>query len=248
MGDMAHPVSPERALAAKLIESLGIATASDHFAAKEFFELTLAAMPADGSLPTDSAQLTGIRVAQEGLHQLRKHRRGLTEDGVLWIGRPDFLSDDRLQGIREELESRRPLAFEHRMGQFLCAGGEAVTHLLESKELHGLVESFVGPLTSKRQASCLYYDREGACIRPHVDTDLFCVNANLIVEHTGYTERRSQLIVYPLGGQPRPVVLSPGELVLFYADCIVHARTPLIARERMRVISFGFQPEKEFHK
>lgn len=245
---MEQAFSKERILAAKLIESLNIETASDHFTAKEFFELPLLAMPADGSLPTDPAQLMGFRVAQEALHQLRKHRRSLTDDGLLWIGRPHFLDDNWLHEIRVEMEARRPLAFEHQRGQYLGEADNAVTRLLESRELRDLIESFVGPLNSTRQASCLYYDREGACIHPHVDTDLFCVNANLIVEHTGDAQYRSQLILYPLGKQPHPVPLSAGELILFYADCIVHARTPLSASERVRAISLGFQPENEVHK
>jgi hypothetical protein len=239
---------PTETLAVRIVNALGIGTAADFFAAKELFELTVGSAPIDGTLPADPGELAGFRLAQAALFQLRAHRKNLTRNGILWRGRPDFLTDKRLDEIRAEVSARRPQAVHDRWGQYLAEGGDLVKRLLESRELRAFVESHVGRLAPVGRASCIFYDQEGAYIRPHVDTDGFSVNANLILDHVCSGQQRSQLIVYPLAGESEPVRLQPGELVLFYADCIVHARTPLSLGERVCAISFGFQPDGEFHQ
>ncbi|NVB36538.1 hypothetical protein G6O69_01750 [Pseudenhygromyxa sp. WMMC2535] len=238
--------SSQAQLAARMLEALEIDSAEDFFAAKELLELAVAAMPIDGRLPTDAPALAGFRLAQAMLFQLRGARPGLGDDGVLWRGRPSFLTPERFAALEREFATGQARAVHDRWGQHLAKGGPVVEALLHDPELVELVSTHVGPLSPQRQASCIYYDSEGAHIRPHIDTDRFCINANLLVSHEG--ERRSSLVVYPLAGEPRLIALEPGELVLFHADCVVHARTPLGPEERVWALSLGYQPEGEFHR
>lgn len=234
-------------LPARLISALQIETAAEFIAAKELFELTVAAAPIDGSLPPAPEDLAGFRLAQAALFQLRVHRKNLTPNGVIWRGRPALLTDEWLADIRDEFAEMRLQAVHDRWGQFLGKPGPAVRRLLQSSELEAFIQARAGPVRSRR-ATCIYYEMEGAHIRPHVDTDGFSLNANLMVRHTGGADSRSRLVIYPLDGEPASMSLQDGELILFYADCIVHGRTPLSSGESVWALSLGFTPDGEFHE
>jgi hypothetical protein len=79
-------------------------------------------------------------------------------------------------------------------------------------------------------------------MKAHVDTGIFSINANIMLEHEAGRERRSYLFIYPSSGQPERILLAPGEMVLSYAGSVVHGRAPLGAGERVRNLTIGFQP------
>jgi len=195
-------------LALRLLEGLGIERQKGLFDAKAFFELAVASAPIEGVLPSQPDDLLGFQLAQNALYEMRANRPNLRTDGVLYIGRPSFLSDELLTAITDELEAKRVSAKHDRWGQFLGKPGPHVRSLLSSRMLGEFVESFVGQTCVDRRASCIYYDRAGAHIRPHVDTDHYGVNANLLVKHSG-ANLKSKLIIYTVGGEPKEMLLKP---------------------------------------
>ncbi|MEO8181036.1 MAG: hypothetical protein ABI895_19545 [Deltaproteobacteria bacterium] len=237
-------------LSSKLLDKFDLADPEQFFALKNLLGITVSGLPGDASLPTDPGELRSFRIAQECLFQLRKGgpRPRLTPDGIIWKGRPAFMTDGLLQSLQEEMEVERPAAIIQRWGQLVSAGGPIAQGLAQSPETRRFVEELVGPVAKVGIASCLFYDSPGASIKPHVDTDVFSVNANFMIRHGGSGATTSQLWTYPVGGQPHPIPLEPGEMVLMYADCVVHARTPLSAGETVRTITVGFQPCQEVHQ
>lgn len=241
-------MSPISSLSAKLLDKFDLSDPDQFFALKNLLGITVSGLPGDATLPTEPAELRSFRVAQECLYALRRGRPRLAPDGIIWKGRPHFVDDELLRALQHEMEQERPAAIIQRWGQFVSAGGPIAQGLAQSAEMRRFVEDLVGRVAKVGIASCLFYDSAGAYIRPHVDTDVFSVNANLMIDHVASGRRCSQLWTYPVGGEPKPVPLEPGELVLMYADCVVHARSPLAEGEAVRTITVGFQPTSEVHQ
>jgi hypothetical protein len=239
---------PTSSLSAKLLDKFDLTDPDQFFALKNLLGITVSGLPGDATLPTDPGELRSFRIAQECLFALREGRPRLAPDGIIWKGRPDFVTDELLRALQIEMEAERPAAIIQRWGQFVSAGGPIAQELARSPVMRRFVEDLIGPVAKVGIASCLFYDSAGAYIRPHVDTDVFSVNANLMIRHIASDTKSSQLWTYPVGGEPKPVTLEPGELVLMYADCVVHARTPLSEGEAVRTITVGFQPTREVHQ
>ncbi|TDE57393.1 2OG-Fe(II) oxygenase [Nonomuraea mesophila] len=160
---------------------------------------------------------------------------------LLYRGRPQWVTDELLAGLVSESQALRPQA---QVGerQFYRRGGDAAAAVAFSAELRGLVEQHVKPAAPTHFCDYLYYDREGDGIDPHVDTEEFPLNVLMMLVHEG-EERSSNLVLFPSGGPETatPVPLRPGELVLFRANEIIHARSRLAAGERVHLLTFGFR-------
>jgi len=222
---------------------------STFFALKNILGVAASALPTDGSLPNDLKERAAFHRIQECLYRLRKPSRPtLRTNGVIWLGRPAFLTDELLGELVEEVEDWRPRAEIQKWGQLISPGGEAVSSFANSKALRELVNSLCGEMEAQNYPSCLYYDTQGAHIKPHVDTDNFCVNVNLMLHHSDCGARTSELVTYPFDGEPERINLKPGQIVIMYADCVVHTRTPVADGEVIRNITFGFKPAAELHQ
>ena len=57
----------------------------------------------------------------------------MPNDGILWKGRPPFLSDVLLGQLAAELNEHRPIAAEQKWGQYICPGGPAVQEFTSSR-------------------------------------------------------------------------------------------------------------------
>lgn len=235
-----------RILGRKLVASAGTDDLATFFEFKELLGIAAGGMPNDGTLPSDPATLGGFRLAQACLFELRRGRKNLREDGILYRGRPDFITDEVLRGLQAEMEAQQPTAMRDRWQQHLAPAGPKVQAIVDHPGLRQLVTELVGPVLPRPDATCLFYDHAGAEIRPHVDVDQFCVNANLMIAQSGET-CSSDFVLYPVEGDPQRLRFLPGELLIFYADCIVHARTPIAEGEKVRAVSIGFRPENELH-
>lgn len=236
-----------RALSQKLLATLSPDDEATFFQLKELLGIAAGGVPNDGTLPSDPAALGGFRLAQNCLFELRRGRKNLREDGILYKGRPSFMTDELVAALQVEMEQLQLSAVRDRWQQFLSKGGPVVRSVVEHPELRALVIELAGPVLDKAEATCLFYDVPGAEIRPHVDVDQFCVNANLMIAHTAQGARSSDFVLYPVGGEPRRLHFEPGEFLLFYADCIVHARTSISPGEKVRAVSIGFRPANELH-
>ncbi|WP_219848110.1 hypothetical protein [Burkholderia vietnamiensis] len=174
-----------------------------------------------------------------GLHTYGKP---VTENGIAWKGRPDFVTDELLSNLQHEARRLRATATSYR-DHTLGYNGEIANRLATSKEMVELVEAAVGPAIATGVASFIYYDQEGQGIPPHVDTDIFALNILMMLEHDFDHERRSDLVLFPPDGPKTGVHLQPGEIVIFYAGGVMHGRKPLHTNEKVTILTFGFQPQ-----
>ena len=233
----------------KLIGLIDEEDEQSFFALKNLLSIAASALPTDGSLPRNPKECAAFRHVQRCLYELRKSSRPrLSSDGILWRGRPDFVTDGMLGALVDEVEQWRPRAEIQKWGQYISPGGERVKSFANSVHLRTLVTDLCGEMEDQNYPSCLYYDSEGAHIKPHVDTDNFCVNVNLMLRHSSSGKRDSALVIYPYDDDPKTIVLEPGEILIMYADCVVHTRTPVARDEVIRNITFGYRPRNEIHQ
>lgn len=91
-------------------------------------------------------------------------------------------------------------------------------------------------------ASFLYYNYPGSRVLPHVDNRRFFINVLLMIEHNGVHELRpSCTVVYPPNGPPQYFDLQPGEMLIFCAAYVPHARSPVAGDETVTVLSLGYE-------
>lgn len=165
------------------------------------------------------------------------------EDGVFYLGRPGFLSDDWLRRLRDEAGAARAGARRFRK-EFYTGVGPAGQAFSRSPELRELVAGQAVDAVPTESASYLYYDEPGSELAPHVDTETFALNVlmNLVHEHGG--EPNSAFLLFPHGPDPHRVFLEPGMLILFHAGAVIHARSATSATpdETVWNIGIGFSP------
>ncbi|MGW5190065.1 hypothetical protein ACWEOO_12470 [Kribbella sp. NPDC004138] len=177
----------------------------------------------------------------------RKHRPIGADDGVYFLGRPDWLTDDLLSHLRQEAQQQRAGAEKIREQHF-AELGTVGTSLCESSELLDFVVTHSQPVTRSGKANYRYYDIPHSHVTPHLDTDQFGLNVIIMLEHDYADERRSALLLFAHGPQgPVTLQLEPGEVILFDAAHVVHARTPISddGHETAVNMGIGFTPEDQ---
>jgi hypothetical protein len=244
-GDYASDI----ALVAKLVDFVRGAEPADFFLVKDLLSTAVSYLPIDGTLPRTQGEYHAFRLIQRWLFELRRGTRpGLQTNGLIWRGRPFFMTDDLLQALLAESTNLRPDAKRQKWAQFTCSVTRVAQCLSEGIEIRSLIGKLVGSIDESSTAIYLYYDEPGAHVRPHVDGDRFSINMNLMLHHSGSGSAPSDLVLYPMDGAPERVRLGPGELVLMYADCVVHTRTPVSVGEIVRNLAMGFQPSHEMRR
>jgi hypothetical protein len=163
-----------------------------------------------------------------------------TQGFVRYRGRPDWLTEPALAALVDESARLRASAGD--VGrQAHSPAGPVARGFARSTRLLDLVTGHAGPVRPSGNANYLYYDKAGAGIDPHIDSPDFPWQVLLMLTHSGYGERRSSLVVFPDGpSNPVPVVLDPGELVLFRAASVYHGRTNAIEGERLVLLGVGY--------
>ncbi|CAL9571721.1 hypothetical protein SUDANB95_04808 [Actinosynnema sp. ALI-1.44] len=163
-------------------------------------------------------------------------------DGYFYRGRPDWLTDDVLKGLVDEAAALRPGAvLLHRQHHAPC--GPVASAFADSADLHALIREHAGPAAPAGRANYLYYDDPGQGIDPHIDHGDFQLNVLLTLDHQAENRSRSHLVLFPHGPEkPLRIDQRPGELVLFWATAVVHARTNVGPGEQVRNIGIGYQP------
>ena len=176
------------------------------------------------------------------LEQLQPHSKKVPRNGIVYKGKPKFLSETLLGELQNEARIERLKAIDHN-NHFLGCGGPTANQLAVSKQLLDFVISKAGSVGATSIASYLFYERTGQGLVPHVDTEVFSLNALMMIEHTGRGASQSQLVIFSSGLNREEIDLQPGELLLFFADSVVHGRTPVSEGELVTILTVGFQPE-----
>jgi hypothetical protein len=167
----------------------------------------------------------------------------MTRNGVLYRGRPDFVTDELLHALRVEArDDVRPRAIWQR-GHMLGVGGPLGDALATGPELRALVEEHAGGVDATGIASFLFYEEAGAGIAAHVDTDVFSINVNLILRREDQGVRTSRFFLFDIDGSAREdILLEEGDVCITFGDSVLHGRTPLAPGEVINNLTIGFQP------
>ncbi len=156
----------------------------------------------------------------------RSYNVGL-QDGVYFVGRPDWLTPELFSALQQESEDQRASAEKIRFQHFGDPGPVARA-LINSAELTSFVVEHSEPAYASGAANYRYYDIPESQVRPHVDGESFALNLLIMLKHSFVTERRSGLLLFPRGPQePVSIMMDPGEAILFNARDVIHARTPI---------------------
>lgn len=162
---------------------------------------------------------------------------------VLYIGRPEWLTDDILQQLADEAATRRSMAVQVDKQAHSSAEPRAL-ELARSPEVTAFVERLAGKVELSGNANYLYYDETGACIEPHIDSPDFPLQVLIMVEEHGHGPKRSALVLFP-NDSPDGAIrigLCSGQLVFFRAASIFHGRTPVQEGETACLLGIGFVP------
>jgi hypothetical protein len=161
---------------------------------------------------------------------------------VHYRGRPDWLTDITLERLKAEASDLRAHATQVDRQAHSPVGPQG-RMLASSPEMLGLVADSIAAVRPSGNANYLYYDSLAAGIDPHIDSPDFPLQVLLMLWHEGFTEQRSSLVVFPEGPKrPVPVVLDPGELVLFSAASVYHGRTSVQPDECLTLMGTGYVP------
>jgi hypothetical protein len=175
------------------------------------------------------------------LSNLQPYADRIPPDGIVWRGRPPFLSEVLLKELQIESATRRKDAIKE--GSYLLGcGGPIADKLAMDKKVTDFIESYAGPIVATGVASYLYYEEPGQGLDPHVDTSIFSINMILMLKHQHDEINPSKLVTYSAYTNPQHILLKPGESLILFADSIVHAREPVKEGEFITLLTFGFQP------
>jgi hypothetical protein len=166
-------------------------------------------------------------------------------DGIYFVGRPAWLTRELLASLQEEAACQRVSA-EHIRAQYFGDTGPVAEALIASPGLREFVTENSVPVRASGRANYRYYDIPESQVRPHVDNDNFALNLIIMLAHAYGAQRRSGLLLFPRGpDDPVAIGLEPGEVILFNARDVIHARTPISEDgcERAVNLGIGFTPE-----
>jgi hypothetical protein len=171
--------------------------------------------------------------------------------GIAYRGRPEFMTDALLDGLRDEavaLRAKARLNFEQYITRIETPDDSTVCEkLAASDELLRFVTEHAGPCLRSYVTSYIYYDAPGLCSKPHVDNAFTSVTVMIGLRHD-YTSVPSSASVVYWADRPRlDYRLKPGELALFFGVSALHGRTPVVEGETVHSLLLSFRPAMEPH-
>jgi hypothetical protein len=194
----------------------------------------------NGLPPEEGIEAVAFSTAVTSISALQPHRHRVPPNGVVYRGRPAFVTDELLGDLQRESARLRSTAIRFD-DHYFVSGAPLARQVALSVELNDVVQAHADHVTPTAMANYLYYDEVGLGIDPHVDNESFSLNAVLMLEHV-YVADPSALVLYPPHSGVERILLAPGELIIMYADSITHARERMKPGERLRIAAFGFQP------
>ena len=171
--------------------------------------------------------------------------------GIVYNGRPAFMTDELVEKLRNESEKFRPNAWPLKgndPSQYLYRpdtqdGHTYAEKLAESSELHQLVQKYAGEVLKSYITNYIYYDEAGQCSKPHIDNAFTSVTAMVAIEHTSKDGilSSSSVCYWPDMGR-FDYRLKPGEISIFFGVSTLHGRTPIREGEKVTSLLLSFRP------
>lgn len=227
-------------LADKLIEAAGSMSPEERACLKILLGAAAAELMQTETATSLHSDASALATVVASVAQLQSHRSRVPANGVAYRGRPPFVTDSLLESFRRESAALRDRAVKFH-DHLVVSGAPGAREFAYSRSLGELVAAHAGPVEPTSKANYLYYDSVGLGIEPHIDNEEFSLNAILMLEHV-YEQDPSALVVYPPGAPAERIQLQPGELIVMFADSVVHARERVKIGERIRIAAFGFAP------
>jgi hypothetical protein len=195
----------------------------------------------DFTKPLQGTKAVAFDAVSDTLAQLQPYSKRISQNGIAYRGRPDFMTAGLLSALQAEARCcrRSALRFDE---HFLGCGAPLANELSMSSDLTAFVGSHAGAVEPTGIASFLYYAEVGQGIDPHIDTDIFALNVLLMLEHKKGVGTGSALVVFPPHAEPERLELDPGDVVIMFAGSIAHGRERMAPGEAVTVLTFGFQP------
>jgi hypothetical protein len=171
------------------------------------------------------------------------------EYGIAYRGRPGFMTDRLVQKLGRESSQFRSQA-KWSLNQLVFQpdtpdGNTVCEQLAASDELYQLVILHAGPALRSYITTYLYYDIPGQCSEPHVDNAFTSITAMVGIRNDcgEATGRSSASIVYWPDRPPLEYRLEPGEIAIFFGECVLHGRTPIRSGEVVHSLLTSFRPK-----
>ncbi|HXM58268.1 MAG TPA: class I adenylate-forming enzyme family protein [Candidatus Dormibacteraeota bacterium] len=165
----------------------------------------------------------------------------LQSDTVLYLGRPEFLTDELLRALQDEaVESRSEALVIHHW----CVAdlGPAALRFVESEGLRTLVSRLAGPTAPTGHGKYVYCDEDLSGVGVHLHTQPFAVNVELKLAHEHPAGEPGQLVLWPPYAEQQRFEVWPGEMVLWFNGGVPHTREEPSPGEKMTAVSVFFEP------
>lgn len=224
----------------KLVEKLNRLSENLDYAELDNYKLLLG-MAAGGLAPRGHLPVDPCKI--EAFNAVLKCLSKIQPTGILWHGRPDFITDKLLKDLQKESTEIRKIA-EAQERYFLGCGGKLANKLATSDHLVNMVQEYAPQMIPTGIASYLFYDKIGCGLDPHIDTEIFTLNMILMLKHEYDIKPASRLWIYPVNEEPKQFQLLPGECLLLYAGGMVHSRDDIKDGENISLLTIGFSPSK----
>jgi hypothetical protein len=165
----------------------------------------------------------------------------LQSDTVLYLGRPEFLTDELLRALQAEAVASKAGAM---VIHHWCVAdlGQAANRFVESAGLRTLVSRLAGPMAPTGHGKYVYCDEELSGVGVHLHTQPFAVNVELKLAHEHPSGDPGQLVLWPPYGEQQRFDVWPGEMVLWFNGTVPHTREEPRPGESMTAVSVFFEP------
>lgn len=171
---------------------------------------------------------------------LTKNHNKIPDNGIAYLGFPEWLNEDLLASLQKEALERRsgPVMREDHL---LGCGGEVADALSVSKTLIDFMTEHIGTVVPTGIASYLFYDRAGSGIRPHIDTEVFAINLIIMLRHDFNSKiPSSATVVFPPNQSPQEYRLEIGQVMIMYGSSTIHTRSIVDKDETVHLLTIGF--------
>jgi hypothetical protein len=162
-------------------------------------------------------------------------------EAPLSVGRPPFVRDELLAALRAEAAKRRSAATLDQ-GMLMAPPGEVARRFAYRDEMRALLGGLGQRVEASGAGKYVYCDQAAMGPGRHLHERPFVLNVELSLEHVSPGRPGAQIVLHPPLGAPRPVRTEPGELVVWFAGAVPHARDEIARGERLTVLSMFYEP------
>jgi len=194
----------------------------------------------DADLSADTIKAKAFRTSVVSISRLQSHKDLIPENGIVFRGYPEFLTNETLTNLQKESKDVRSQAIRFH-DHFVVSNAPVAKSFASSPELNNLLSERIGATEPTGKANYIYYDEIGMGIEPHIDNEDFSLNVIMMLNHE-WSDQKSALVLFPYDKPPVKMFLQPGELIAFFADSVIHSRERISKGEKVSIVAFGFRP------